>query len=74
MASSVPAQTIETIDYRGLKQWGTDLLNNTYSQVSAMADEEGVGAEYRSRASPILNQGLNYIQSIPDQVQVPVGQ
>lgn len=73
-AAAVPAQAYETIDYRELKRWGTDLLNNTYSQVSAMADEEGFGAEYRSRAAPVLNQGLNYLQSIPDEVQVPAGQ
>lgn len=71
---SAPGQAYETVDNRELKQWGTDLLNDTYSRASGIADSEGFGAEYRSQAQPILNQGLNYIQSIPDQMQVPVGQ
>lgn len=72
-AQSMSAQAYETIDYRPVKNWATETINSAYSQATGIADSEGFGAEYRSRASPIVNQGLNYIQSIPDQVQVPVG-
>lgn len=72
--ASVPAQAYETIDYRPVKNWATETINSAYSQATGIADSEGFGAEYRSRVSPIVNQSLNYIQSIPDQVQVPAGQ
>ena len=69
-----PPQTYETIDYRPAKNWATETINSAYSQATEIADDEGFGAEYRSRVLPIVKHGLNNIQSIPDQVQVPVGQ
>lgn len=71
---SSPAQAYETVDYRPLKNWATETINSAYSQATGIADSEGFGAEYRARAAPIVNEGLNYIQSIPDEVQVPAGQ
>lgn len=73
-AASPPAQAYETIDYRPVKNWASSTINDAYSQATGIADSEGFGAEYRSMVSPIVNQSLNYIQSIPDQVQVPAGQ
>ena len=67
-----PANQTYTQDNRQVKQWAADQIKSAYSQATAIADSEGFGGEYRARVDPIVNQGLNAINSIPDQQTVTV--
>ena len=69
-----PAAQTQTIDNTARKAWAAGQINAAYSQASSIADEAGVGGEYRARANPIVQQGLSAIESIPDQQQVLIPQ
>jgi hypothetical protein len=70
--NTAPANQTYTQDNRKVKQWAADQIKSAYSQATAIADSEGFGGEYRARVDPIVNQGLNAINSIPDQQTVTV--